>query len=186
MRPAFRAFRTALRRFRRDESGLISTETLLVTPLLLWVFLAMFVYWDAFRAQNTSIKASYTIADMISRENAPINNAFINGMHSVFRYIVDTDQITWIRVSSVQYNAAQNRYNVLWSRTTNASRAPAHSTTTMATLRPQLPIPADSDTLIVVESWTRFLPAFEVGLGARTFSEVSVVRPRFLSPLPIS
>lgn len=186
MRAAIRRLRHALRRFRQDESGVITTETLLITPLLMWVFLALFVYWDAFRAQNTSIKASYVVADMISRENAPVNTAFINGMHSVFRYIVDTGEDTWIRVSSVQYSVSQDRYNVLWSRTTNATRAPAHTTTTMVALRSHLPVPADSDTLIVVETWRRFTPAFQVGLDRRTFHEVSVVRPRFLSPLPIS
>lgn len=184
MRALLRRCRLALRRFARDESGVITTETLLITPLLLWVFLALFVYWDAFRAQNTSIKASYVVADMISRENSAVNMAFINGMHSVFRYMVDTGEDTWIRVSSVRFNQAQNRYDVLWSRSTNLTRAPNHSTTTMATLRPNLPILADSDTLIVVETWRRFTPAFQVGLDRRTFHEIAVVRPRFLSPLP--
>lgn len=178
--------RAALRRFRQDESGVISTETLLIAPLLIWLFLAMFVYWDAFRAQNTSIKASYAIADMISRENAPINNAFITGMHRVFRYMVHTSEETWIRVSSVQYDQSRDRYNVLWSRSTNTSRAPLQTTTTMVAMRDKLPVPSDADTLLVVETWRRFTPAFKVGLDRRTFHEVSVVRPRFLSPLPIS
>lgn len=186
MRAAVRSFRHALRRFRQDESGVITTETLLITPLLMWVFLAMFVYWDAFRAQNTSIKASYVLADMISRENAPVNTAFVNGMHSVFRYMVDTSEQTWIRVSSVQYNQAQDRYNVLWSRSTNTTRAPIHTTTTMVALRGHLPVISDSDTLLVIETWRRFSPAFKIGLNQRTFHEISVVRPRFLSPLPIS
>jgi hypothetical protein len=28
----------------------------------------MFVFWDAFKTQNVNLKATYTIADMISRE----------------------------------------------------------------------------------------------------------------------
>ncbi len=181
-----RAFRRALTRFRQDESGVITTETLIVTPLLLWVFLAMFVYWDAFRAQNTTIKASYVVADMISRENAPINTAFITGMGRVFSYMADTDEDTWIRVSSVQFSQAQNRFNVLWSRSTNLTRSPIHTTTTMALLRDKLPIISDSDTLLVIETWRQFSPAFGVGLKRRTFHEISVVRPRFLSPLTMS
>ena len=181
-----RRLRQTLRRFRQDERGIVSTETILVMPLLMWVFMAMFVYWDAFRAHNTSIKASYAIADLISRENAPVNNAFIGGMHSLFRYMVATDEGTWLRVSSVQYDASQDRYNVLWSRTTNTNRSPAHTTATMVAMRPKLPVPANADTLIVVETWRQFSPAFKVGLERRTFYETSVVRPRFLSPLPIS
>ena len=35
-------------------------------------YLALFVYWDAFRSVNTTQKAAYTISDMISREMAPL------------------------------------------------------------------------------------------------------------------
>lgn len=175
-----------LRRFRQEEGGFISVEAILVMPLLLWVFMAMFVYWDAFRAQNTSVKATYVVADMISRENNAVNTAFINGMHQVFRYMVNTPEQTWMRVTSVQFNQGTNTYNVLWSRTTNATRAPAYTTATLATQRSRLPILANTDTVIVVETWRRFSPAFWVGLQRRTMYEFTVVRPRFLSPLPIS
>jgi Flp pilus assembly protein TadG len=181
-----RALRARLRGFREDEAGFISVETIIVMPLLLWVFLALFVYWDAFRTENTSIKSTYVIADMISREPAPVNTAYINGMHQVFRYMNRTPEDTWIRVSSVQYRQSDNSYRVLWSRTTNATRAPIHTTATMATQRHRLPILVDQDAVIVVETWRRFTPAFQVGLQRRTFDEFTVVRPRLLIPLPIS
>jgi Flp pilus assembly protein TadG len=181
-----RALRDRLRRFHKDESGFISIEAIIVMPLLLWVFLALFVYWDAFRTENTSIKSTYVIADMISRESLPVNNAYINGMHQVFRYMNATDEDTWIRVSSVQYHQSDNSYRVLWSRTTNASRAPVHTTATMAVQRHRLPVLVDQDAVIVVETWRRFTPAFKVGLDRRTFDEFTVIRPRQLIPLPIS
>lgn len=184
--PIARRLTRRFRRFLREEDGLITTESIIVMPLLVWVFLALFVYWDAFRAQNTSIKASYVIADIVSRENTAINNNFITGMHQVFDYMVNTPEDTWIRVSSVQYRQWDDRYLVLWSRSTDTSRSPVQTTTTLATQRDRLPILADADTLIVVETWRRFRPAFWVGLPARTFYEFTVVRPRFLSPLPIS
>lgn len=177
---------TRLRQFRDDEGAFISVETILIMPLLMWVFMALFVYWDAFRAENTSVKASYVLADMISRENAAVNAAYVNGMHLVFRYMVDTQEDTWIRVTSVQFRQSDNSYRVLWSRTTNATRAPIHTHATMAVNRPRLPNLADTDTVIVVETWRRFTPPFMVGLDRRTFNEFTVMRPRFLSPLPIS
>ena len=36
-----------LRDFGRDEKGTIMAETVIVLPLLLWAYLALFVYWDA-------------------------------------------------------------------------------------------------------------------------------------------
>lgn len=180
------ALRRQIEQFARDERGVISAETVILTPLLVWVFLALFVYWDGFRAQTTTIKASYTIADLISRENAPINNAYIQGMHQVYRYMVATSEPTWMRVTSVRYTESNNRYTVLWSRTTNASRAPVQTTTTMNTLRHRLPVPADNDALLVVETWRNFTPAFQVGLSEGIFYELVTIRSRFLSPLPIS
>jgi Flp pilus assembly protein TadG len=180
------SLRACLRRFGRTEDGFITIEAIIVLPLLLWVFLALFVYWDAFRAENTSVKSSYVIADMISREPAAVNTAYINGMHQVFRYMNRTTEDTWIRVSSVQYRQSDNSYRVLWSRTTNATRAPVHTTATMAAHRNRLPILVDQDAVIVVETWRRFTPAFRVGLDRRTFDEFTVIRPRLLIPLPIS
>jgi Flp pilus assembly protein TadG len=175
-----------LRRFRQDEGGFISIEAIIVFPLLLWVFMALFVYWDAYRAENTSIKSTYVIADMISRENVPVNMAYINGMHQVFRYMNATDEDTWIRVTSVQYRQSDNTYRVIWSRSTNTTRAPVHTHATLATQRHRLPLLADQDAIIIVESWRRFTPAFQVGLDRRTFDEFTIIRPRLLFPLPIS
>jgi hypothetical protein len=181
-----RSFRTRLRSFRDDESGLITTEAIIVTPLLVWVFLAMFVYWDAFRAENTSIKATYTIADVISREGTAVNNNFIAGMGSLFDYMANTNEDTWIRVSSIRYVQSNDTFQLLWSRTTNATRSPVHSAGTINAMRARIPRPANADTLLVIETWRNFTPAFRVGLDRRTFYEFTTVRPRFLSPLPIS
>ena len=37
-----------MRRFRDQEDGLVMTEFLIMLPLLVWTFMALFVYWDAF------------------------------------------------------------------------------------------------------------------------------------------
>jgi len=186
MMMSLRRAKCRIRRFRDDDAAIISAETVIVTPLLIWVFLAMFVYWDAFRAQNTAIKGSYAIADMISRESAPINNAYITGMHNVFRYVNNTSEDTWVRVTSIRYVQSNDTFQVLWSRTSNAGRAPQHTAGTLNALRPRLPRPANTRTLIVVETWRRFTPAFQVGLDRRTFYNLEVTWPRFLEPLPIS
>ena len=65
--------RRLLRRFLRDESATIMAEAVLVLPFMLWSYLGLFVYWDSFRVMNKVQKASYTISDMISRENGRIS-----------------------------------------------------------------------------------------------------------------
>lgn len=172
--------------FLRDQRGAMSVEAVLVLPALLWIFMAMFIYWDVFRSNNAHVKATYTISDMITREMNSIREADIPGLHSVYRFISATDDPTRMRITSVQYQQSDDTYRVLWSRTTNPSISPAHTNGSIAAFRGALPIIADADTLILVETWRDYVPSFNVGIDARTFNQFIVARPRFLSPIPIS
>lgn len=81
-----------LRRFlRQDESGTLMAEAVLVLPFMLWSYLALFVYWDSYRAVNTVQKAAYTVSDMISREIVSITEAYIVGMDAMMEYLIDQD-----------------------------------------------------------------------------------------------
>lgn len=175
-----------LRQFLRDTRGSISMETVIVMPVLCWTLMASFVYWDTFRSQNAHLKASYAVADMLTREMTAINNAYITGMHNVYRYMMQTSEPTWMRVTSVQFRASDNSYRVLWSRTTNATRAPQMTNTMLSNMRARMPLMANDDTVIVVETWREYQPVFDIGLGRRIFEEFIVTRPRWLSPLPLT
>ena len=104
------------RRFARSDDGTIVTESVIILPLLIWAYLAMFVYWDAYRTQNTMIKASYTVADMISRRLEPVNATYVTGLKTVFDFILNSEHETGMAVTSVQWRANENRYVVLWSQ----------------------------------------------------------------------
>ncbi len=75
-------------------------EAVIVLPLFLWAYIALFVYWDAFRSMNTVQKAAYTISDMISREKTGKTTAYVNGMSKVLEYLIDEDQDARLRVTS--------------------------------------------------------------------------------------
>jgi Flp pilus assembly protein TadG len=60
------------RSFLRDEDGLILVEGLIMLPLIIWAMVAMFIYWDVFRTINVTQKASYGIADLLSRQRNDI------------------------------------------------------------------------------------------------------------------
>lgn len=173
-------------RFARDERGVISTELIIVTPLLVWLFLALFVYWDGYRAKNTAVKATVAVADMISRESAPINAAYINGMHKVYRYATAARRPSWMRITLIQYSEASAGFRVIWSRSTNSSRAAVHTNTSIAAMRRNLPNITDADTLMVVETWQEWTPAFWVGLSEQVFYEMSTEKMRAQALLPIT
>ena len=174
---------TSARRFLRDDCGAVLAETMIVLPALFWAFLGTYVYFDAFSSQNTSIKAAYTIADLISRQTNTLTPTDIEGMNKIFDAInntATTGATSHIRVSDVTYDYDNKVYKVIWS---DATRGFDKLTDTSITnYETKLPQPAYGDTEIVVETWITFTPAFNVGLGGeREFHSFVVTRPR-MSP----
>lgn len=148
-----RSFTSLLRRFGRDEAGTLIAEAVIVLPMLIWAYLALFVYWDAYRSINTSQKAAYTISDMISREmnSSPLSPSYITGMRDVMKYLIDKDQTVKLRVTSVTWSQARNRYEVDWSVSPDNAFA-LLTTDNISTVTHRIPTLADGDHVIVVET----------------------------------
>jgi len=172
---------TRLKRFTKDQHGSTSVEAVLILPILIWGYVALFVYYDAFRTQNINLKAAYTLADMISREDQVLNPAYINGLNQVYDYLTNNSQVTSIRVSSITWDAVNNRYMVQWSYATK--NAPIQDDGTINTFAGQLPTIPVGDTLIVVETSLEYKPLFDVGVRAKTFTQFIPTRPRFHSKI---
>lgn len=73
-------------RFGRDEKGSLFVDAIIVMPMFVWGYAGMFVYWDAYRAINTVQKASYSVSDLVSRNQNTngIDDAYITGMRTAF------------------------------------------------------------------------------------------------------
>jgi hypothetical protein len=168
-----------LRQFlRQNESGTLMAEAVLVLPFMLWSYLALFVYWDNYRAVNTVQKAAYTISDMISREMAPVPESYIVGMDAMMEYLIDPDQDAKIRVSSIKWSESDKRYEVHWSRSAGEA-LPELTTSSVADLEERLPTLYDGDFVMLVEVEVDYEPAFNVGLSNQTLKQFIVTRPRF-------
>lgn len=59
-------------RFCREERGSVTVEAVITLPLLIWAIGATYEFFEVHRYQSARDKASYTIADMLSREMMPI------------------------------------------------------------------------------------------------------------------
>lgn len=180
--------KSRLRRFVAGETGAVSVETVIMFPLLLWAYAAMFIYWDAYKAQNVNLKATYTIADMISREDSGvlITPDYIDGMNSVFSYLIRRNQGNDVRVSVVDFvtdpsNPTAPANMVLqWSHATGAYLG--H--TDIAALEDDLPEMPGGSELIVVETRMTWSPPFNftlepIGLDTRDMTNLVFTGPRF-------
>lgn len=188
-----------MRRFRDQEDGLVLTEFLIMLPLLVWAFVALFVYWDAFRTINLGQKAAYSVSDLISRQSE-IDTTFVNGMQDVTEYLLVDAPDVRIRITSVKYKEEDNKLYVLFSRSPgNKMPALSNASVNSSAFRARIPMMADQDSVVVVETEVDYTPGrfkrkvlmrasdsdvisvgvLDVGIPPSTFRNFVVTRPRY-------
>lgn len=173
-----------LKRFWQDESGVLLAEALLLLPLLIWGFLALFVYWDLFRTLNSSQKAAYSIADLMSRQ-AVVTPEFVDGMQNVLDFLTIGSPKSSMRITSMQYDEPNKKYLLLFSKSPGNKMTP-HTEATLQTLKSGIPIMSNLDSVVLVETEVDYQPGFDTGtlnvaagVQAQTFRQFIVTRPRF-------
>jgi len=173
----FRRFKNILRRFSGETTGSISVEFMLILPLLFWWYAASFIFYDAFSTHSKSVKVSYMISDILSRQTE-IDNAYLDGLETFVKYMTRVDGV-WVRITSVQYSDV-NGYEVVWSYSTGTEAALVTSVLySHQVVEDFLPIMASGETILLAETYVDYDPAYDVGFLARTWSNVIVTRPRF-------
>jgi Flp pilus assembly protein TadG len=150
-----------IRAFGREERGSIVMETVVMLPLLIWALLAMVVYWDAFRAVNRLDKATYALADTLSRQQAPVAVSTVERWDDFVAYMMNNSYTAQVRVTSYRWVPANNRFEVLWSRSPGNQR-PQLTTSTLQPLAVRLPMMAPSEYGILTETWVEYEPPLAV------------------------
>lgn len=185
-------FRRSIRSFAKDESGVLLAEFLLLLPMMIWGFLALFVYWDVYRTINVSQKAAYSIADLLSRQVVVTTN-FVDGLQEVLAFLTPGAQESRMRITSMEFDEgtviqaawdADDTYVLLFSRSPGDA-VTAHTQATIQTLNPLIPEMDDLDSVVIVETWVDYTPSFDIGvlafgpgLADQSFSQFIVTRPR--------
>lgn len=169
--------------FFRKENGSLSVELVIAVPMHVWAITATFVFWDAFKTLNVSQKATYTIADMLSRETQAIDDNYLVSMHELFDYLSSSPGDNAIRVSVVRMvedpvTLVKTR-ELVWSQGVGGIAG----YTDLTILEPRLPDMGDGEQLIIVEGEQEWSPAFAVGLASYRFREIAISRPRFAPQL---
>lgn len=174
-----------IKRFRDDESGVISIELLLVIPMLVWALLSTWVYFDAYRAEAISTRAGLTIADVISRENTAVDETYLRNMRNLMRVLTEAEDNPAIRVTSFRYRATGDRYLVVWSASDGMGSDLTDAD--LESMRGQLPIMANGGRALLIETRTSYSAPFSIGLGPfletnlddLEFESYTVISPRF-------
>ncbi len=179
-----------IRSFKSDQKGSLSVEAVFAFPMLFWAATATFTFFDAYKVQNTSYRANYTISDMISRKTDNLDQAYVDGLHKVFRYMTHTGpESSWIRISRVScYSSCTDEANrdirFDWSASANGARELDASD--LLFYKDQIPLMAKGSQLILVETSREYKPPFSnalVSFPERDLVSHVVTRPRFAGNL---
>jgi Flp pilus assembly protein TadG len=174
-----RTLSAILRRFRQREDGYLVVESALILPFLLWAFVALYSYWDGFRAVTQVQKATFVVSDLISREQRTVNDAYINGMRRTIDTMLPGDMESELRVTSIVWVQANNRFEVEWSAR-SGTLAPLLTTALLSPLVGKIPTMSDGDTAVIVESWVDYDATFVMGgIQDTRMNQFVVTRPRF-------
>lgn len=163
--------------FAKEDKGSVAIEAALLLPFMLWAFLASFVYYDAFRQSSINLKAAYTIGDMVSRETAAVNDAYVSSLQSLFEFLTRDTSDPRLRVSVAMWDDDEQMFRLDWSE--GRGEVPALTESTINAMQDQLPNLPDAERIIVVETWSKYSPIFNVGLDEDTLYNMVFTSPRF-------
>ena len=161
----------------RNESGSFSVEAVLMFPMLVWAFVAMFVFFEGLRESNINLKATYTISDLLSRETDLIDDDYLVGMNNVYAWLTRSQNPVSLRVTAVRYDAGSDSHIRMWSEGVGQVGLTQEQVDTHVT--PNVPIMADASWAVIVETWGTYTPIMDIGLAETDIYNFVVTSPRF-------
>jgi len=171
--------RTRLHHFAKDSSGSLMVESIIVLPLLILMLVATFVFHDMYKFKNVRQKATFTIADMISRETQPITATYLDGAKALFDSMTRDNGSNSLRVSQVRFDASTNMFELDWSQVRGAPMLSAWGTGNVQSAHDWLPELLDGETILGVDSMAQYESGFDVGQGDPTVEARVFISPRF-------
>lgn len=164
---------------RQNEAGATTVEFMLILPLVVFWFAGTFTFFDAYSEWTRSVKATYTVADIISRQTE-IDDDYIDDMNALFATIMrENTNNTYIRISSIEKQ--NDALELDWSEATGQHLALLNNSQIPTELVPNI---INGESVILVESHMPFIPFQDyIGIEARTLIKKVVISPRFTSKL---
>lgn len=179
------SIKSVMTRFRKDQTGSLSVEAVIILPLLFWAICATYTYYNAFKVQNAVNRANYTLGDIVSRETGTVTPDYVTGLHNLYQYMTRAkDENTWIRVSTVTCKRRCDKdtrvLRINWSYGTGGAHSLKNSE--IRSVEEMIPLLPKGDSLILVETNSVYKPLFKgmvPTFGDTNMASYSVTRPRF-------
>ncbi|KZY32681.1 hypothetical protein A3731_21710 [Roseovarius sp. HI0049] len=154
-----------LKSFRDDERGSFMVESVIAFPLLFWTVCATYEFFEVHRYKSVRIKATYTIADMLSREQAEVTETYIDNAKILFDEITNDAGQNQLRITIIRYDADDDDYDVAWSKLRGEGRMRVLRSRDTRDQHDKFPIMSDGEQVIVVESVSEYDSLFGLVFG---------------------
>jgi len=178
LRPAF----TMLRRFWKQECGTAAMETVVMFPFLFMGLTFSYEYFDMFRYQSVREKATYTVADMLSRETSEVDQTYMDNVKTLFDIMTNDEGNNQVRVTVIRYHldAANNidEFELRWSEVRGTGDLNPLSANDVRTAHATLPRMINGQEIILVETSSQYDPVFSTG-----FTDGTNIKTRMFVPL---
>lgn len=174
-----RSLPARLAAFRDETRGTMTVEMVVTLPLLIWAMVATYEFFEIHRYQSVRDKATYTIADMLSREEIGINDIYIDNSMTLFDQITNDAGVNQLRISVVAFVEEDNEYVTQWSEVRGTGGfAPFEEDAEFPNGAATLPIMNDGEIVILVESNSMYEPLLDlvfrdqIRMGTRVFTSL--------------
>ena len=154
-----------IRDYAEDTRGTVMVEVVVTLPMLFWGLTATYEFFELHRYQSTRDKATYTIADMISRENDVITDSYVDNAMVLFNEIANDYGTNQLRVSVLEFNSTDNKYMVNWSEVRGSGGMLALADDDVRDDHDILPTMNDGEQRILVESESDYRTVFKIGIS---------------------
>ncbi|WP_120501793.1 TadE/TadG family type IV pilus assembly protein [Roseovarius sp. EL26] len=178
----YQLIRLQLSRFSKETSGSATVEFVVTLPLMVLLLGATYEFFEAHRYRSVRDKATYTIADMVSREQGEdadttvdnaeefITDTYVDNSLRLFDEITNDNGVNQIRISMVQFIAGDavddlGTYVIEWSEVRGTGTMNALTNADLENAHDRLPLRANGQYLLMVESKSAYEPVFEVGFN---------------------
>ncbi|CUH40749.1 hypothetical protein JSE7799_03484 [Jannaschia seosinensis] len=166
-------------RFLSNEDGSMSIEAVLVLPLLCFLFMAGFSYFDGYRRDATMSKATYAVADLLSRRRDVVRPFDLEGLENIYETMVfSTEEETYMRFTEIErVPDADGGLQITWSYATDGQKA--MSDRALDLLKGRIPRFDIGKRVLLVQAYTIDQPDFRVFLPDRIVDTIHLVSARY-------
>lgn len=183
-------FSTRVIPFLKSEEGSQSVELVVMAPLLVWAIVSMLSFTDAFRVRAMATDATAVMADAISRQTFPIDQAYIEGLQSIAGRLTGRGDTVGVRVTQLSCtnkckNTRKRTLKVIFSKTSDGQGLAELNDNDFKSgdRRAQVPMMSKGDRIVLVETSFTHKPLMNVGLKETQVDMAQVTRMRFAPQL---